>query len=87
MTIKLNEGQLILINALKETRDWMTQAQLAGALHKNDLTVDELMELDRLGDLGLLVKETSDDKSPEGLGVRYRYTEPKVEDPVNRLEH
>jgi hypothetical protein len=45
------------------------------------------MELDRLGDLGLLVKETSDNKSPEGLSVRYRYTEPKVEDPVNRLEH
>ncbi len=79
MTLALNDRQRALINPLKERNDWMTANDLARALGKDRLALQDLMELDRLADLGLCVKEVVDGAVDEGDGVRYRYSEPKVE--------
>jgi hypothetical protein len=79
MTIKLNAEQQTLIDVLKRNGGWLAQDDIAHDLGKTKLTPDELMQLDLLGDVGLLVKETSDNLSPAGEGVRYRFAEPKAE--------
>jgi hypothetical protein len=79
MTIKLNDQQQALIEVLKRNGGWLGQDEIAQDLGKSALTPDEMMQLDLLGDAGLLIKETSDNLSPTGEGIRYRFTEPKVE--------
>lgn len=84
MTIALNDHQLALVNPLKTHNDWMTANDLARTLGKQHLVPEDLMELDRLADLGLCVKEFVDGAADEGDDVRYRYSEPKVETKKDR---
>ncbi len=79
MTIALNERQTLLINILKDDGGWMTQNNIAHLLGSDILPPEDIMELDRLGDLGLLVKEIVDKAVESGEDVRYRYSQPKVE--------
>ncbi len=79
MSIKLNEQQQTLINVIKQKGGWLGQDEIAQDLGKSTLTPDDMMQLDLLGDAGLLVKETSDDLGEQGERIRYRFAEPKVE--------
>jgi hypothetical protein len=79
MTIKLNQHQQILIDALKARGDWTSRDELAQATGKVHLTPEDVMALDQLESSGMLVKEISDNLSPDGQDVRYRYAVPKVE--------
>lgn len=77
MANQLSDHQQRLLAALKAHGGWMRHPELAKALGKDILSPEDVRQLDLLGDSGMLVREYSDDKSPEGLSVRYRYAEPK----------
>lgn len=77
--MKLNEHQQLLIGALKTHGDWMRRDELAQAIGKDQLSPEDVMTLDELESSGMLVKEISDNLSPQGQTVRYRYAKPKVE--------
>jgi Fe2+ or Zn2+ uptake regulation protein len=78
MSIKLTEHQQQLISALKSQGDWMRLDDLARAIGKAHLSPEDVMTLDELESSGMLVKEISDNLSPEGQTVRYRYSIPKT---------
>ena len=78
MTVKLNAHQQALLDILSVNGGWMREQEIAHQLGKDMLSPDDFMQLDLLGDAGLLVKEISDDLAPEGEAVRYRVAEPKA---------
>jgi len=79
MTMKLSPHQQAIIDILGVNGGWMQQHEIAHQLGKEILSRDDVIQLDLLGDAGFVIKETSDDTSPEGETVRYRIAEPKVE--------
>jgi hypothetical protein len=78
MTVKLNTHQQALLDILGVNGGWMHEQEIAHQMGKDMLAPEDVMQLDLLGDAGLLVKEISDDSAPEGEGVRYRIAEPKA---------
>jgi hypothetical protein len=78
MTVKLNAHQQALLDILGVNGGWMQEQEIAHQMGKDVLLPEDVMQLDLLGDAGLLVKEISDDSAPEGEGVRYRIAEPKA---------
>lgn len=78
MTIRLTVHQQILIDTLKANGNWMQRDELAQAIGKMHLSPEDVMALDELESSGMLVKEISDNLSPEGETVRYRYAVPKT---------
>lgn len=79
MTMKLSSHQQAIIDVLGSSDGWMDQHEIAHQLGKDMLAPDDAHQLDLLEDAGFVVKEISDDKSPQGQTVRYRFSEPKAE--------
>ena len=79
MAAKLNTHQQALLDILGVNGAWMGQEAIAHQMGKDILSPEDVMQLDLLGDAGLVVKEISDDSSPQGETVRYRIAEPKAE--------
>jgi hypothetical protein len=86
MTVKLNAYQESLIRALKQNGGWLAQDELAQELGKTHLSPEDVMQLDLLGEAGLLIKETNDNRA-QGENVRYRFTEPKADAHTNVERH
>jgi len=79
MTMKLSPQQQTIIDVLGVNGGWMRRQEIAHQLGKKLLSPDDVSQLDLLEDAGLVVKEISDDKAPQGETVRYRIAAPKVE--------
>ncbi|MEO8609705.1 MAG: hypothetical protein ABI690_17565 [Chloroflexota bacterium] len=79
MTTKLNAHQQALLDILGVNGGWMREEEIAHQMGKDMLAPEDVMQLDLLGDAGMLAKEISDDSSPDGGHVRYRVAEPKAE--------
>jgi hypothetical protein len=79
MPAKLSPHQQALLDILGVNGGWMGRREIAHQMRKDILAPDDVMQLDLLGDAGLVVKEISDNSAPEGETVRYRIAEPKAE--------
>lgn len=79
MAAKLSPQQQALLDILGTNGGWMGQDEIAHHMGEDVLKPEDAMQLDLLGDAGLLVKEISDDLGPEGQAVRYRISAPKAE--------
>jgi len=79
MTTKLSPQQQSILDILGVNGGWMEQHEIAHQLGKEMLSPDDVTQLDLLEYSGFVIKETSDDSSPEGETRRYRIAEPKVE--------
>ncbi|MBI5667617.1 MAG: hypothetical protein HZC41_06380 [Chloroflexi bacterium] len=74
----LTDRQQKLLDLLKANGGWMRQQDLARALGKDRLSLEDATALDRLADHGLVIMEIADDLAPGGETVRYRFSQPKV---------
>jgi hypothetical protein len=79
MAAKLSPQQQALLDILGTNGGWMGQDEIAHRMGEDVLKPEDAMQLDLLGDAGLLIKETSDNLGTDGQGIRYRISEPKAE--------
>jgi hypothetical protein len=62
----------LLLNAMKETQNWMSRAQLAHATGKRNLSPHDIMLLDRLIEYGIIEKRERESNTPVGIAFDYR---------------
>jgi len=74
----LTDRQQQLLDLLKANGGWMQRQDIARRLGKDLLSPEDSMALDRLAYDGLVIQEVSDNSSPGGETVRYRFSQPKI---------
>lgn len=79
MANKLSPHQQAILDILEVNGGWMRRREIAHQLAKETLSLEDVTHLDLLEGAGLVIKEISDDKSPQGEVVRYRVAEPKAD--------